>query len=657
MGTSSIPLSGCACNRRLISQSYNCIVISIFRAMARALTSPGSCTLAFIIFPPLTPPHNVPFPLDWTGPWVVGMSLVIFAAAVLVSQLEPSPAQLPNIPLEISQVATFNRKKRAIIYTRVSSDEQAEIGTSLANQVEKSLAYAQAKGLDVVAIFKEDYTGTTLDRPELNKVRAMLRTGQAEVLIGYKTSRLDRSEWGVNLLILLQEIKSLNAELHYSQKALQVDLNNPVEALMQSIEGWQSGEDRSNIVRQLQEGRIKRVMEGGVMVSNKPPYGYRLAKKGNLCVLVIDEVEARIIRLIFYWYTEGENGQPLSLRQIVHRLNEMKIPTASHTDHRLVNRKREDICWRPGTVHQILKNETYIGTWHYNKKAKVNGKLVHRDKSEWIGGVDVPVIIDQATFAIAQFRLIENKQKAGRVAKSQYLMSKRMKCHCGYKICGIKDGRRGGKLYYGCPGRRSPKAMRHTCDLPYFPASKVDTLIWQWIRGFFEDEELLEQGIADYQARQAEVIKPLLAELTLVSQTINEYEKQLDENLRALKLLGDNPPLRSLANIRADIERVEAQLDGLEMQRRKIQAQMEAALVSKRDIHQVLERLRQIKAELGEALNLADVTFEDRRFLIERLNVEATLLVENGQKVVQARCYLGEKEFNCHLPDVRDKDK
>lgn len=653
MGTNSIPSSEHACNRYLFAQFHNYIV-GFFRAIMRALTTSGSGPLAFIIFPTLTTLHNVQPPPDWIGLLVLGMGLAVLATAVSVSQVEHNSVQIIGAPPDISPLTTLlNYIKRVIIYARVSSDEQAEIGTSLENQVEKSLARAQAIGMKVVAIFREDYTGITLDRPELNKARTMLRNGEAEAIIAFKTNRLDRSEWGINLLILLHEFKNLGVELHYSQSGRQVDLNNPTEALMQSIEGWQSGEDRNNIVRQLLDGRIKRVRGGGVLVSNKPPYGYRKGKEGNLCILVIDEVEERVIKLIFYWYTEGDNGRPLSIRQITNRLNEMKVPLASHTNHRLVNRKRKDILWRPGTVHQILKNETYAGVWYYNKKKKVNGKLVDRDRSEWIA-VKVPAIVERTTYEAAQVRLIKNKENAGRIAKSQYLMSKRMKCQCGYKIAGIKDGRRSGKLYYGCPGRRTPKAMRHSCDLPYFITDTVDALIWQWVRGLFENEELLEQGIADYQARQAEIIKPLMEDLTLINQTIKEQEKQLSENAQALKLLGENPPSRTLANILADIKRTETQLDGLEGQRRKVQAQMKAVMMSKRDINQAIERVRQIKAELGEALNLADVTFEDKRFLIERLNVEATLLIENGQKVVKARCHLDERSFNCQLPYVAD---
>lgn len=150
----------------------------------------------------------------------------------------------------------------AIIYARVSTDEQAESGTSINNQIEKSLAYAASHNMNVVAVFKEDYTGKVLDRPELNKVRDMLRAGRADNIIVYKTNRLDRSEWGLNLLILLQEFKQLGVSLHYSQSGRRVDLTNPVEALMQSIEGWQAGEDHRETVTKLHEGRLRRVKDG-----------------------------------------------------------------------------------------------------------------------------------------------------------------------------------------------------------------------------------------------------------------------------------------------------------------------------------------------------------------------------------------------------------
>jgi len=76
-----------------------------------------------------------------------------------------------------------------------------------------------------------------LERPALSQLRKIIQTGKVDVLIVFKPNRLDRSEWGVNLLVLLQELKAFGVELHYSQEGRFVDLNNPLEALLQSFSG------------------------------------------------------------------------------------------------------------------------------------------------------------------------------------------------------------------------------------------------------------------------------------------------------------------------------------------------------------------------------------------------------------------------------------
>jgi hypothetical protein len=42
-------------------------------------------------------------------------------------------------------------------------------------------------------------------------------------------------------------------------------------------------------------------------------------------------------------------------------------------------------------------------------------------------------------------------------------------------------------------------------------------------------------------------------------------------------------------------------------------------------------------------LDVADSSFEERRWLIEKLDVKATLTVEDGQKIAYVECRLGEK--------------
>lgn len=262
--------------------------------------------------------------------------------------------------------------KRAIIYARVSTDEQAETGTSLDNQVEKSLAYAAAAGMQVVATFKEDYTGKVLDRPELTKVRAMLKAGQADCMIIYKTNRLDRSEWGINLLILLQELKAQGIELHYSRDKRQINLNDPLEALIQSIAGWQAGEDHRETIAKLTEGRYSRVRKGNIIMARIPPFGYQKVKIKDKSALEIVPTEAKVIKLIFHWYVvEG-----LTLGQITERLMAQGIPSPSDLGKAAKSRQNQKRNWNTQTLAGFIKNETYTGLWRYGKTMNLNGKRV-----------------------------------------------------------------------------------------------------------------------------------------------------------------------------------------------------------------------------------------------------------------------------------------
>ena len=60
---------------------------------------------------------------------------------------------------------------RAAIYTRVSTDNQEQEGTSLQTQLEACLKYCHDKGYDVACRYSEAYSGLTLERPKLNELR------------------------------------------------------------------------------------------------------------------------------------------------------------------------------------------------------------------------------------------------------------------------------------------------------------------------------------------------------------------------------------------------------------------------------------------------------------------------------------------------------
>ncbi len=95
---------------------------------------------------------------------------------------------------------------KAAIYCRVSTDNQEREGTSLQTQLENCLTYCQGKGYDVAFRFSEAYSGLSLERPELDKVREMVRTEAIDVVVCYSLDRLSRDP--VHGVIITQELEA-----------------------------------------------------------------------------------------------------------------------------------------------------------------------------------------------------------------------------------------------------------------------------------------------------------------------------------------------------------------------------------------------------------------------------------------------------------------
>ncbi len=59
-------------------------------------------------------------------------------------------------------------KKRAVIYTRVSTDEQARTGYSLRAQEARICQWAEINKIEVLTHFQDDHSAKTFDRPAIN---------------------------------------------------------------------------------------------------------------------------------------------------------------------------------------------------------------------------------------------------------------------------------------------------------------------------------------------------------------------------------------------------------------------------------------------------------------------------------------------------------
>ena len=83
--------------------------------------------------------------------------------------------------------------KRAILYARVSTEEQARSGYSLAQQLEALREYAAREGYEVLEeVADPGHSGASLERPGMDRVRDLVAAGGVAVGVAQDRDRFAR---------------------------------------------------------------------------------------------------------------------------------------------------------------------------------------------------------------------------------------------------------------------------------------------------------------------------------------------------------------------------------------------------------------------------------------------------------------------------------
>src|SRR5919202_6326896 len=83
--------------------------------------------------------------------------------------------------------------KRVVLYARVSTDEQAKSGYSLAQQLEALREHAAREGYEVLEeVTDPGQSGASLERPVMDRVRDLVAAGEACVVLAQDRDRFAR---------------------------------------------------------------------------------------------------------------------------------------------------------------------------------------------------------------------------------------------------------------------------------------------------------------------------------------------------------------------------------------------------------------------------------------------------------------------------------
>ena len=102
---------------------------------------------------------------------------------------------------------------RAVVYSRVSTDAQERDGTSLDTQERACEEYVSANGWVLVESIRDTASGSSLDRPGIEKLRLLLREGTVGVVVAYDVDRLSRNQNQIG--VLFDEAEQAGTQLQF----------------------------------------------------------------------------------------------------------------------------------------------------------------------------------------------------------------------------------------------------------------------------------------------------------------------------------------------------------------------------------------------------------------------------------------------------------
>lgn len=560
-------------------------------------------------------------------------------------------------------------QKRAVLYARVSSDDTGKDGRNLDGQIDMGREYATKRGYSIVDELSEDdkgASGAEIDLPQLNRIRDMARAGKFDVLVVREIDRLSRNL--AKQLIVESELKRTGVSIEY---VIGEYADTPEGNFMKHVRASVAEFEREKIRERMVRGRRLKVKSGGILTHGRTPYGYLLDESNGQGKLMICEPEARIVRMIYRWYTEGDDattGKPLSLMSIAIRLNEMGIVSLDQSmEHKLrerrkarglkiesrkANRRPVSKNWRGDAIAHLLKSETYAGVWHYGKRdydRKKRAAVFH--PKDTLIAVEVPPIITRDEWDAAQARLKESRESRRRQPKRHFLMGG------GRLICGCCKGKmigNGGKenfYYYRCTRRPYNSASPHhvSCSMTQgFRVDHVDVIIWDWIRSFLKDPKSLNHELNISRQEREKKNKPLVERLQVADDLLAENQAQLDRMLD-LYQFGESKETKEAVVDR--VERLRETVNKLKRERAELSAKLEAQTITAEQIQEI----ESFAAAMREEIDLADDDFEARQYLITRLHTTATLTIENGEKVAHASCLMGKKTLSLSSQSIYAK--
>lgn len=229
-----------------------------------------------------------------------------------------------------------------IIYTRVSTDDQAHRGLSLDAQLIACRGYCVARTWKILEeISDPGFSGSSLKRPGISKALSLVKDGKAAGIVVWRLDRLTRS-----LKDLIGIVEAFGEKSGIISVTESLDTTSPMGRFTLHLIGAISQWERETIGARIKSAMTHAKQGGYYTGGHHVPPGTVAIQEGNRKRL-IPGPEADKVRLAWEWAKEGQ-----SLWEIAGKLKAQGIRS----------RSKDGKEWSAGMVRNMLLSRWYVGT-------------------------------------------------------------------------------------------------------------------------------------------------------------------------------------------------------------------------------------------------------------------------------------------------------
>jgi len=420
-------------------------------------------------------------------------------------------------------------KKRAVLYARVSSEDQTKGNyTSCESQIEELRDYCQRQDYEVVAEIRDDgYSAGSLKRPGLTRVRQLVQEEKVDSVISTWFDRFMRT---IGFHAIASEFKKRDAQF--------VSVHDPADTttatgrMMQSFlvvikacEREQTSEKVSN--------KMKMRQRKGMWNGGKTPFGF-LQVDANRTIMP-DPERKTLLNDLFRIYVETRSDT-----KVARWLEANGIPARSGSSR-----------WQVSTIRKILTNRRYIAQIEVNRENKGLDGLPE-DQLYQVASAPYEPIVDISLFETAQVireqQSLASPNRVGRPRSFSQTQCGRVYPLQGLMVCAIcghsmtpyhiyhkagteKNGkkRKNDSYVCSCVCAKQIKGWKACDHRNYILASKTETFILGLVPQLLSDASLLDEIVQHAQEKSREDLAPTRQALRENAATLRKVEQEQQE--------------------------------------------------------------------------------------------------------------------------------